>query len=500
LKNLQPTDIAPTRLRIEMDSLRSCAKPWKPWKYQELGIKLMLTNAYCGLLLDPGMGKTSTTLAASKVRLAKKQVKRVLIVAPLRSVYEVWPQEIAGWEDFKDMRVAILHGDKKDKVLRDLTPQHQVILVNPEGFVWLTSQKGRLEALGADMLVIDESSKWKNSQSVRFKALRKVLHTFRYRYILTGSPRPRNYEDLFGQIYILDRGDALGDYLTQYRNRYFYPTGYQMREWALIPGKEEEINALVAPMVLRLDAEDYLKMPGKPERRHRVVMPDKAAREYEAIEGTMLSQLLDMPLTSSAGKRSKCCQLANGAMYVDQASDDEFVTKARKWVPVHSAKVDALTDLYGELQGEPLLVSIGYHHDVEQIRAALRKDVPCINSKTTRSQASDFVQAWNTGKLDMLMIHPASAGHGLNLQGSGCRHVAYFDLPDDYDLYDQTFRRVWRQGNKSSFVMRHLFITEGTVDLAKLRNLEDKGTGQRDFLEAMKKYAREKLGVDKLRR
>lgn len=488
-------DIVPTQLRTEMNLLRSCSKQWTPHPYQELGLKLMLTNAQCGLLLDPGMGKTSITLAAVKIRLAKKHIKRALIVAPLRSVQQVWPQEVAGWSDFKELNVAVCHGGDKMRILRALMPQQQIVLINPESFVWLTQAKDRLELLGADMIVIDESSKWKNSQSVRFKALRKVLHLFKYRHILTGSPRPRNYEDLFGQIYILDRGATLGSYITHYRSKFFYPTGYQMREWELLPGKDKEINKLVAPMVLRLDAEDYLKLPNRPEHLHQVILPEQAKLAYESVETSMLSELLTSPLTSSAGKRSKCCQMANGAVYVDPALEDAttFATKERRWTVVHTAKVSALADLYEELQGEPVLISIGYHHDVAQIRATLKYDVPCINSRTTKVQASAFIQAWNKGKLPALMIHPASAGHGLNLQNGGCRHVAFFDIPDDYDLYDQTFRRVWRQGNKAQFVARHLFSAQGTVDTVKLRNLAKKGVGQRAFLDAMKQYAEEKL-------
>lgn len=495
-KNLQPMDIVPSRLQQEMNSLRSSAKPWLPHPYQQTGIKSMLSNAQFGLLLDPGLGKTSTTLAAIKIRMQKRHVRRTLVVAPLRSVYEVWPQEVCGWADFKHMNVVTLHGPHKDAILRALEPHHHIVLMNPEGFAWLIEKKERIDLLDAQMLVIDESSKWKNSQSVRFKSLRKVIHRFTYRAILTGSPRPRNYEDLWSQIFILDRGVALGPYITSYRQKYFYPTGFMQREWALLPDKEEEINALVAPMVLRLDAEDYLKLPQQPERTHEVVMPDKAKAEYDAIEDSMLSQLLTAPITSSAGKRAKCCQLANGAMYVDPTPDDSInsFTRERKWTEVHSAKVDALVDLVEELQGQQILISIGYHHDVDRIRKALKREVPCINGKTTTKQASEFLKEWNAGELAELMVHPASAGHGINAQRSSCRHVAFFDIPDDYDNFDQTYKRVRRQGNQAQFVMKHFFVCKGTVDVVKMRNLKRKGVGQKSFLDAMRKYAEEKLG------
>lgn len=485
-------DIVPKSLQAKMNSWRQSAKPWTPWKYQQMALQVMLKEPACGLLLDPGLGKTSVTLAAIKVRLAKRQVKRALIVAPLRAVYEVWPEQVCGWKDFNKLGVAILHDGDKDKTLRALTAQQQVCLINPEGLAWLFAKKERVRRLGADMLVIDESSKFKNSTSVRFRALRPQLQKFRYRHILTGSPRPRNYLDLFGQVYILDRGASLGAYVTHYRNNFFYPTGYQMREWELLPGSAEKINKLVAPMVLRLDAKDHLVLPDvPPDKLHVVELPAKVRAEYDRIETGLMSTLFTAPLINSASARSKCCQMANGSVYVDNPTEERFSSK-RQVQAVHGAKVEALVELCEELQGEPLLVSIGYHHDVEAIRRGLGYDAPCINSATTRTQAADYIERWNKGVLPVLLGHPASMGHGLNLQGCGCRHVAYFDIPDDYDLYDQFFRRVWRQGNKAAFVFRHHFVARATVDEAKMKNLHAKGRGQKSFLDAMRVYARER--------
>jgi SNF2 family DNA or RNA helicase len=167
---------------------------------------------------------------------------------------------------------------------------------------------------------------------------------------------------------------------------------------------------------------------------------------------------------------------------------------------VHTAKVEAVVELCEELQGEPLLLAIGFHHDVEAIRRALGQDIPCINGQTTRTQGSDFIERWNKGLLPLMMVHPASAGHGLNLQKFSARHVGFFYIPDDYDQYDQMFRRVWRQGNKADFVMRHHFVAQGTVDEPKMRNLVRKCTEQKDFLQAMKEYADRKYGLARLRK
>lgn len=488
-----PNDLVPKSLAAKMVEWRAASKSWVPWPYQENSIKLMLQNAQFGLLLSPGMGKTSTTLAVFKILKQRKLVKRMLVIAPIRACENTWPAEVCDWTEFKGFNVALLHGSDKDKRLRMLTDDVDICLINPEGIAWLTSKAANMKLLGADMLVVDESSLWKSSVTVRFRALRKHLRNFKRRYILTGSPRPRNYLDLHGQVFLMDLGYALGEYLTNYRNTFFFPTGFQMREWEILPEADKKIDALVAPMVHRLDAKDYLKLPKELEQTHRVELPPAARAEYDKIENSLLSTLFSAPLVSSASARSKCCQIANGAVYLDNDPDERWGrSKHRPSKVLHTAKVDALVELVNELQGEPILIGIGYKHDVESIRKALGKTTPCINGDTTRGQAADYIERWNQGKLPYLLGHPASMGHALNLQKFNAQHVAYFDLPDNYDLYEQFFLRVCRQGNKSSFVIKHHFVVRATVDVVKMRNLRARATGQNAFLAAMKKYSEER--------
>ena len=485
-------DLVPESLAEKMQQWKAVSKPWMPHPYQGRALKALLENGQYGLLLSPGMGKTSTVLAALKILLKRKLVRRALVVAPLRAIYDVWPEEISSWKDFTNFSIALLHGGNKDKVLRQLQPEHQIALINPEGFQWLAANKQRIKMLDADMLVVDESSLWKSSTTRRFRCLRPYIPTFKRRVILTGSPRPRNYLDLFSQIYILDRGAALGSYVSHYRNRFFFPTGYMQHEWEILPGAADQINALVAPMVLRLDARDYLTLPKEMERTHRVELPPAARKEYDNIENNLMSTLFSAPMVNSAAARSKCCQIANGSVYTDSAGEQDAkwpVSKERPVKVIHTAKVDAVVDLYRELQGEQLLLAIGFKHDVDAIRRALGEDIPCIHGATTRSQASDYIDRWNCGKLDLLLGHPASMGHALNLQKFNARHVGFFDISDNYDLYDQFFLRVCRQGNKALFVMKHHFVTQGTVDVAKMANLRRKCSGQAAFLQAMKDYA-----------
>ncbi len=485
-------DLVPTSLAVKMAEWRRGAKAWKPWPYQERALKFLLQNAQAGLLLDPGMGKTSVSLAAVKILLQQKLIRRVLVTAPLRACYDTWPAEVCDWVDFKDLRVALLHGPNKERVLRALTPEHQICIINPEGVQWLVADKARVKLLGADMLIVDESSLWKSSTTVRFRSMRRHLSSFKRRVILTGSPRPRHYLDLHGQVYLMDRGVALGEYLTHYRNTFFFPTGYQMREWEILPGADQKIDKLVAPMVLRLDAKDYLQLPKELERTHRVELPPKARTEYDNIEQNLLSTLFTTPLVNSASARSKCCQIANGAVYLDPTPEEHWGSKSRAFKIVHAAKVEAVVDLVRELQGEPLLLGIGFQHDVAALREALGSEVPCINGQTTRGQAADYIERWNKGLIPVMLGHPASMGHSLNLQKFNARHVGFFDIPDNFDYYDQFYKRVNRQGNKSAFVMKHHFVTMATVDVVKMRNLRAKNTGQKAFLDAMKKYSEER--------
>jgi hypothetical protein len=221
---------------------------------------------------------------------------------------------------------------------------------------------------------------------------------------------------------------------------------------------------------------------------HRVELPLKARAEYDKIENSLMSTLFSAPLVNSASVRSKCCQIANGCVYLDSDPDERWSNRNRPFKELHTAKVEALVELVNELQGEPLLLGIGYHHDVAAIRKALGKDIPVINSKTTKKQAADYIEKWNKGLLPLLLAHPASTAHALNLQKFSSQHVGYFDIPDNYDWYYQFFLRVCRQGNKSAFVIKHHFVVTNTVDVPKMYNLRRKADGQKAFLEAMKQY------------
>lgn len=434
----------------------------------------MLTSACAGLFLDPGLGKTSISLAAMKVLKKEKLVSKVLIIAPLRVCYSVWPREIEKWRDFEDLTYTILHG--KDKQ-RNLNKEVDIYLVNPEGLMWLLKQN--FKKLNFDMLIIDESSKFKTWNSQRMKLLRTVLHLFRRRYILTGTPAPNGLMDIFSQIFILDGGAALGKFVTQYRQNYFYPSGFGGYEWKLQPGGEKRIQERIKPLTLRLSAEDHLELPERVINPIYIDLPDDARAVYEDLEKELYTDLLNGELAASnaAVASMKCCQIANGGVY----DEDGFAHL------VHMQKAEFIADLVDELQGTPVLVAYEFGHDLDRLRKVLGKDVPYIGGGVSTKRSTMLEKAWNSGELPVLLGQPASIGHGLNLQDAG-NHVAWHSLTWNYEYYDQFIRRVLRQGSKHKKVFVHHIIARDTVDEAKIWSLRAKGNTQDSFFKGLNTY------------
>lgn len=446
-----------------------------------------------------GLGKTSAALGAIKYLKTRGIINKVLIIAPLRVCYRVWPAERDKWVDFHGLRVEVLHGRHKDVALeRDA----DVYVINPEGLDWLlqTDKRGgtskrkavavdarRFARLGFDTLIIDELSKFKASNTYRFKAMKQVLPTFRRRWGLTGSPAPNGLLDLFGQCYMLDEGNALGRYITHYRAQFFYNPPGSPYEWRLMPGAEERIYERLAPLALRMAAEDYLELPELTQNIIHVDLPDDVMAAYGALEAALFTELNGNVVTAAntAVASGKCRQLASGGLYLDPADELAPVFKRTKdWAHAHNAKTDALEELVAELQGEPLLVAYDFKHDLERLRARFGRDVPVLG-KGSAKQDAVIEAAWNAGKLPLLLGHPQSIGHGLNLQGA-CKHVCWHTLTWDYELYDQFIRRVYRQGNKAGRVIVHHIIARDTIDEAVLAALRGKAKGQRALFDALK--------------
>lgn len=455
----------------------------------------------CGaLFLEPGLGKTTVAMAAFRFLRDRGLASRALIVAPLRVCQLVWPAEREKWEDFSDLRMVVLHGPDKDELIRE---DAELFVINPDGLPWLmglererrptgkvkvTVDAKRWRGLELDTLIVDELSKFKDSGTQRFKAIRQVLGSFGRRWGMTGSPSPNGLGDLFGQMYVIDEGRSLGRYVSHYRSRYFTPAwdgyGFDLRD-----GADREIFKRVKPVTLSMEARDYLDLPKLVERTVEVELPKEARRVYDELEEDLISRIADgvVVAANAAVASMKCRQVANGGIYLDPEVRELVRMKRsdREWVDLHEEKSDAIADLAAELQGKPLLVAYDFEHDLVRLRAALGKDVPHIGGGVTGKRAAAIERAWNAGKVPILLGHPQSIAHGLNLQGAGC-HVAWHSLTWNYELYDQFIRRVLRQGQRSRKVFVHHVVARDTVDVTILAALRSKESGQRALFAALK--------------
>lgn len=447
-------------------------QPWNPHPYQARAVEFLLRQSAAALFLDPGLGKTSIVLEAFRLLKEAGQTKRMLVVAPLRVIQTVWRQEGQKWSQFRDLTFALLHGSKKAEALQT---EHDIALVNPEGVEWLVAHTGGMVGAKYDVVTLDELTKFKNSRAKRHKALRPALRGVRRRWGLTGTPAPNGYLDLFGQFLILDDGAALGRYITHYRTQYF-TQHYNGFDWMLQAGGQERIEARLKPYVLRMAAADYLSLPPLVEDIRYVELPGEALKTYKHMKAEMIAELPGGVVTAqnAGGVINKLRQMANGAVYRGDGV-------ARESVKLHDAKLDALEELLEELAGQPLLLAYEYQHDLERLQARF-PFMRSVADATTEKKMAALVQDWNRNEIMLLAAHPASAGHGLNMQEGGAQHIAWLCPTWDLELQDQFIKRVLRQGNTAPRVVNHIFIAKGTDDERVLRVVKEKGTTQDGLL------------------
>ena len=456
-----------------------------PHAYQERAIQFLVENPEAGLFLSPGLGKTAITLAAFKVLRGVGFVDKMLVVAPLRPCYTVWPKEVKKWKDFEKFSVGVLHGAKKAKTLRE---DHDIYVINPEGLRWLFSEVQK--AFGRfpfQHLVVDESSRFKHCNTQRFKTLKPHLPKFKRRTILTGSPAPNSLLDIFGQMYVMDVGKTFGPYITHFRNEFFFQTGFGGYEWKLKPNAEKAIHQRIAPRVLRMSDKDYLKMPKLIFRDIEVELPTKARAIYDQMEAALRLDFEEgrVVAANSAVAMMKCRQIANGGIYLDPAGGE-----SRGWQHIHDGKTEALEDLIEELEGQPALIAYDFLHDLERIRKVTGKGTPHIGGGGVKPK--DFpalIGRWAEGDVPAIIGNPQSMAHGIDgLQAAGDA-VIWYSLTWNFEDYDQFIRRLYRQGRKKPlFVWR--IIAKGTVDEVIVKALERKEGGQNVLFNALKEYWR----------
>ena len=438
-----------------------------PHDYQQYAIDFIESHKTAAVLLDMGLGKTVITLTAlNELLFDHFEISRVLVIAPLRVARNTWPQEIGKWEHLNHIRYSVAVGTEKER-LHALRQQVSLYIINRENVPWLVEKTD----FSYDAIVIDELSSFKNWSSKRFKALMKVRPLAKRVIGLTGTPSGNGLMDLFAEFKVLDMGQRLGRFITKYRQDYFVPdkrNGQVVFSYAPLPGAEERIYEKIADITISMKAADHLRMPALIESEYSVRMNEEEKKMYaEMCEQLVLQMKGDEVTAANAGVLSgKLAQMANGAVYTDDGAT----------LHIHDRKLDALEDIIESMNGKPLLVAYWFRHDAERIE----KRVPCV-----RLDTDETIARWNRGEIPVALIHPASAGHGLNLQSGGSTLV-WFGITWSLELYQQTVARLYRQGQNSNTVVVQHIIAEGTIDERILRALKRKDKTQTALIEAVK--------------
>jgi SNF2 family DNA or RNA helicase len=456
---------------------------YKPHAYQLAAAEHILGNPGAALFLEPGLGKTSVTLLGLKTLLDAGLVKRVLIIAPLRVAYSVWPAEVAKWDAFSSLKVAVLHGGVKKREAA-LASDAQICTINPEGLPWLV-KLGALKSF--DAVVVDESTKFKNRDTDRFRMLRDMLPQMKWRWILTGTPAPNNLQDLWSQMFICDFGKRLGAYVTHFRREYFDEVfnGFA-REYHPRPDTSERIEAKIRDIALYMKAIEHLKMPELIFNSITVDLPPSARRSYNQMEGAAFAIVDD--------KRVTVAQASAAIMKLRQLTGGTVYNEAGEVLVSHTAKLDALSDLVEEQSGQPLLVAVAFKHEAMAIQGMLSGEfgyaAPYLGDGISPKRSDEIAAAWNAGKLPVLLAHPASVSHGLNLQAGG-KAVCWFTPTWSLEEYLQFNGRVWRQGQGSTVVVHHI-VARDTVDETVIARVNAKDKTQRGLLEILKARKQER--------
>ena len=449
---------------------------FKPHAYQQHCINKILEIKKLGLYLDMGLGKTVTTLTAIReLKYNRFLVRKVLIIAPKKVAEGTWTKEKDKWDHTKMFRVSQVLGSQAKRI-RALNTPADLYIVNRENIVWLVDYYRN--SWPFDMVVVDESSSFKNHSAKRFKALASVGSRIERMVELTGTPSPNGLEDLWAQVFLLDGGQRLGAKYTGFRERYFQPdkrgADGMVYSYAAKPGSEQGILDRISDICISMKAEDYLQLPDVTYHEIPVVLDAKSQRAYDDLEMKMVLELPEdeenISVTSAAALSNKLLQLANGAVY----DEDHAVHE------VHGCKIEAFLELLESLRGKPVLVFYNFQHDRERILKALAGSGLRIRELKTTKDEDD----WNARQIDILLTHPASSAYGLNLQQGG-NHVVWFGLTWNYELYTQANKRLHRQGQTEKVIIHHL-VCSGTRDEDVMQALGRKEDVQNWVMESLK--------------
>lgn len=447
---------------------------YEPHDYQRYATKYIESHSVAAVFLDMGLGKTSITLTALNDLLFDYfDAHRILVVAPLRVARNTWSDEIEKWDHLKDLQFSIAVGTEAER-LSALKRQADIYIINRENLQWLIEKSD--VPFDFDMVVIDELSSFKNHQAKRFKSLMKVRPKVKRMVGLTGTPSSNGLMDLFAEFKILDMGARLGRFIGQYRMTYFKPdkmNGPIVYSYKPLLGAEQAIYEKISDITISMKAADHLKMPELINSKYLVHLSEKEKKKYEDMKAELVLALPEGEITAAnaASLSGKLSQMANGAVY----ADDESI------LSIHDRKLDALEDIIEAANGKTVLVAYWFKHDLMRIEERLKsKDIPF---EKLDSDAS--IKKWNKGELPVALIHPASAGHGLNLQSGGSTLV-WFGITWSLELYQQTVARLYRQGQSEGTVTNIHIVTKNTIDERIMKALLEKDKMQSALIDAVK--------------
>ena len=447
---------------------------YEPYNYQTYATRYIEEHPISAVLLDMGLGKTSITLTAlNNLLFDSFEAHRILVIAPLRVARDTWLSEADKWDHLQNLICSVAVGTEAERRAALMKPA-DIYIINRENIQWLI-EDSKLP-FNYDTVVVDELSSFKNYQAKRFRALMKVRPKVKRIIGLTGTPSSNGLMDLWAEFRLLDMGARLGRFISHYRLEYFQPdkrNGQVIFTYKPLPGAEQRIYNKIADITISMRSTDLLKMPELVSSEYTVRLSDEERKRYDGLKQDLVLQLQDSEITAAnaAALTGKLCQMANGAIYTDDGGT----------VNLHDRKLDALEDIIEAAGGKPLLVAYWFKHDLARITERLNK----LHVPFSKLDSSESIKRWNDGELPVALIHPASAGHGLNLQNGGSC-IVWFGLTWSLELYQQTNARLWRQGQSAETVVVQHIVTKGTIDERILKVLSKKDSTQAALIDAVK--------------
>jgi len=447
---------------------------YEPHNYQTYATRYIEEHPISAVLLDMGLGKTSITLTAlNNLLFDSFEAHRILVIAPLRVARDTWLSEADKWDHLQNLICSVAVGTEAERRAALMKPA-DIYIINRENIQWLI-EDSKLP-FNYDTVVVDELSSFKNYQAKRFRALMKVRPKVKRIIGLTGTPSSNGLMDLWAEFRLLDMGARLGRFISYYRLEYFQPdkrNGQVIFTYKPLPGAEQRIYNKIADITISMRSTDLLKMPELVSSEYTVRLSDEERKRYDGLKQDLVLQLQDSEITAAnaAALTGKLCQMANGAIYTDDGGT----------VNLHDRKLDALEDIIEAAGGKPLLVAYWFKHDLVRITERLNK----LHVPFSKLDSSESIKRWNDGELPVALIHPASAGHGLNLQNGGSC-IVWFGLTWSLELYQQTNARLWRQGQSAETVVVQHIVTKGTIDERILKVLSKKDSTQAALIDAVK--------------